>query len=411
MRLTERLDVGANYPQKLRRVAMEAQSAVLADFEEMSDMPSGMNVLRDYMMVLGAASALIKEFSQNSSFLHDIKKDGEPEFTYSVGEIFDILKEVPSELSQEILLCAEVKKPAVIDYLMQYLSESNKNGFVKLLKEEECNLSQVQKRIAYYELINETTKDHPSIVEGDSTSLARVFYNQFIDIASTFVGSGKREYWTLYYKKIGNTFLDLIDKFQIDLNNIAIDDPDSEERENDLLSSFSHDFGRLCYEFAVLWLLVQDEYLTEVQKAIYKEFIRTPEYAEIYDEIEESYYDITGDSPFINVSKKQIAAIIEVLREKATHKAGNKAKNKDFCRGDVLDAIVALKLLGVFVVPKNDNNGLKDLTRWLDDNIPHSDLSKPENQYRVNDYLRDGENEYKDAVRKDIAEFKDLGIG
>ena len=35
MRLTERLDVGANYPQKLRRIAMEAQSAVLADFEEM----------------------------------------------------------------------------------------------------------------------------------------------------------------------------------------------------------------------------------------------------------------------------------------------------------------------------------------------------------------------------------------
>ena len=132
---------------------------------------------------------------------------------------------------------------------------------------------------------------------------------------------------------------------------------------------------------------------------------------EKYDSIERGYYNLPEDCPFINIKPKQLATIIEILKEKATHKAGNKAKNKDFCRVDVLDAIVALKWLGVFVVPKNDNNGLKDLTRWLDDNIPNSNLSKPENQYRVNDHLRKKENEYKDAVKKDIAIFKDLGIG
>jgi hypothetical protein len=101
---------------------------------------------------------------------------------------------------------------------------------------------------------------------------------------------------------------------------------------------------------------------------------------------------------------------LEFLREKATHKAGNKAKNKNFCRGEVLDTIVALKLLGIYVVPKNDNHGLKDLTCWLDENVPHSDLSKPENQYRVNEYLRNSENEDRDTVKKIIKELKDIGI-
>ena len=419
MTLFQKIDHELIYPFQLRTVAKGVQKAESfrykdASSKKMMELSSGMLMWRDFMCGVGSAALglqraiLLKHFGQNKD-----KFQNKQSIVYSVAEIYDILSEHPLEEANEVLTYIRTSKPAVVDMLQVALSKKDKEEFVHLLYENECDLTDINKALLYIEILGAKICDHGKGVEIiDPNFIERysgILLNHIFELTGLNQHEGTQQSTSReYLTRLLQLCKDLNERF----DNLNINP--SQESFKEFLAIPNEFFPQLIdiqYEYYVKWYLDMEEILMKEEKEIYLEFVRTPEYEEKYDSIERGYYNLPEDCPFINIKPKQLATIIEILKEKATHKAGNKAKNKDFCRVDVLDAIVALKLLGVFVVPKNDNNGLKDLTRWLDDNIPNSNLSKPENQYRVNDHLRKKENEYKDAVKKDIAIFKDLGIG
>lgn len=419
MTLFQKIDHELIYPFQLRTVARSVQKVESlrykdASSKKMMELSSGMLLWRDFMCSVGSAALglqrviLIKHYGQIKD-----KLQNKQSIIYSASEIYDILSEHPLDEANELLTYIKTSKPAVVDMLQIALSKKDKEEFVHLLFENECDLTDINKALLYIEILEAKICDHGKGVEIIDTNFIErysgILINHIFELAGLNQDEGTQQ---STYREYLTRLLQLCKELNERFDNLNI--TPSQESFKEFLAIPNEFFPQLIdlqYEYYVKWYLDMEEILLKEEKEIYLEFVRTPEYEERFDTIERCYLNLPEDCPFVNIKPKQLATIINILKEKATHKAGNKAKNKDFCRGDVLDAIVALKLLGVFVVPTNDNNGLKDLTRWLDDNIPHSDLSKPENQYRVNEHLRNEENESKDAVIKDIAEFRDLGIG
>ena len=420
MNLFKKIENDFLYPKLLRLHALAAQKQESHKYldptsQKMREKSTGIAMYQDFMCSIGSAVPKLQEIilKYRMDAVLTQKDTNNVSSIYNVHEIYETLSNLQTNEVEKIISYAKVKNYAVLGLLVDAVINKREEEFSDLLLKYECDLSQVNKALLYYDIFEFSPLQ---FAEGLDDVLGDNFIDTYIkaiaDQICELSNIDKNEILKFTYRE----YLFRLKDWLKEVNEL-IDKPIEGTREamaNSLLSIMNEIFPPLIdiqYEYYVKWFLGIEEILSQKEKEIYLDFVRTPEYEEKYDSIERGYHNLPEDCPFINIKPKQLAAIIEILKEKATHKAGNKAKNKEFCRGDVLDAIVALKLLGVFVVPKNDNNGLKDLTRWLDDNIPHSDLSKPENQYRVNVYLRDGENECKDAVKKDIEVFRDLGIG
>lgn len=420
MNLFKKLENEFLYPKLLKLHALAAQKQESNKYLDrtsrmMREKSSGIAKYQDFMCSIGSAVPKLQEIilKYRMDAVLAQKDTNNVSTIYNVHEIYETLSNLQKEDAEKILSYAKVKNHAVLDLLVDAIINKREEEFSDLLLKYECDFSQVNKALLYYDIFELSPFQ---FAEGLDDVLSENFINTYIkalaDQICELSNIDKNDIQKFTYRE----YIFRLKGWLNEVNEI-LNKPIEGTREalaNALVSMMNEIFPPLIdiqYEYYVKWFLGIEEILSQREKEIYLEFVRTPEYEERFDTIERCYLNLPEDCPFVNIKPKQLATIINILKEKATHKAGNKAKNKDFCRGDVLDAIVALKLLGVFVVPTNDNNGLKDLTRWLDDNIPHSDLSKPENQYRVNEHLRNEENESKDAVIKDIAEFRDLGIG
>lgn len=380
MRLLNKIEAELSYPEQLEHGARFAQKEAEEMFSDRQIDLEDFDLFRHFTCnIVYPCSYIFEQIFTRIAHTHldDIQ---EPALAYSLDDIFEILQSKSDELVNEILSLALVKKPGIKHLLIESIVQKDKNKFIEILVEEECDLINVKKILYVYDI-----KETLQIILQTKQSLT--LKQKYAEKLCTSISG-------IYGNESGS------DPLINELNNLIYESNEKNLREIVLTG----------YALYVKQYFNIVDILDETENRILLKYLKSPEYEILFNAAERGFYAVPNDCPFTNITIKQLNLILEFLREKATHKAGNKAKNKNFCRGEVLDTIVALKLLGIYVVPKNDNHGLKDLTCWLDENVPHSDLSKPENQYRVNEYLRNSENEDRDTVKKIIKELKDIGI-
>lgn len=380
MRLLNKIETELSYPEQLEHGARFAQKEAEEMFSDRQIDLEDFELFRHFTCnIVYPCSYIFEQIFTRFAHTHldDIQ---EPALAYSLDDIFEILQSKSDELVNEILSLALVKKPGIKHLLIESIVQKDKNKFIEILVEEECDLINVKKILYVYDI-----KETLQIILQTKQSLT--LNQKYAEKLCTSISG-------IYGNESGS------DPLINELNNLIYESNEKNIREIVLTG----------YALYVKQYFNIVDILDETENRILLKYLKSPEYEILFNAAECGFYAVPNDCPFTNITIKQLNLILEFLREKATHKAGNKAKNKNFCRGEVLDTIVALKLLGIYVVPKNDNHGLKDLTCWLDENVPHSDLSKPENQYRVNEYLRNSENEDRDTVKKIIKELKDIGI-
>ena len=423
MRLFQKISNEFLYPSALKLHALAVQKTESKKYQDRASKllrkhSPGALLYQDFMCTIGsAAPKLIEIFleKRRAEYITNSSATNNGQNIYYVSEIYDSLEELSLEEASSILSLAKVKNPSVVDLLRASIENKNKDEFVRVLLDYECNLIDVNKALLYNEIIHTKTNIYTQggdiIDPDDIEKVIIVIIEQISYLLSVNIGD------------INNNFSPTLKWYVASLkefckdNNERLEKPIPNTREaigNEFISILDDFFPRyveMQYEFYVRWYLDMEEILVKEERAVYLEFVRVPEYQDKFCKIEKEYFQLTNDSPFINVKPRQLSEIIKYLKEKASHKPGNRAEEKEFCLTDVLDGIIALSILGKYKIPTTgETKRVHQLCEWLDEYIPKSELNNPTKRGKVSEHLRKEERYGCACIKKNVEELKQLGI-